>query len=108
MLKDQLIKLRKSKKKTQEDIAKYLGISRPAYTAYEAGNRQPDYDSLIKLSNYFDVSLDFLLTGQNKEAKKEAASLLFFDTEGLNDEAIEDIKKHIDYVKWKSGQEETQ
>lgn len=104
MLRDQLVKLRKQHKKTQEDIAKILGITRPAYTAYESGNRQPDYDSLIKLAKYYDVSLDFLLTGQEKENTKEE-NLFFFDIEGLNDEEIEDIKKHIEYVKWKAKQE---
>lgn len=101
MLKDQLVKLRKSRSKTQEDIAKILGITRPAYTAYETGTRQPDYDSLIKLANYFDVTVDFLLTGERSESEKKT-NLFFFDMEGLTKEEIEDIKSHYEYVKWKS------
>jgi transcriptional regulator with XRE-family HTH domain len=105
LLKDQLIKLRKEKKKTQEDIAKLLGITRPAYTAYESGNRQPDYESLIKLSEFYGVSLDLLLTGKEKDTDRKKENLFFFDTEGLNDEEIEDIQRHINYVKWKAEQE---
>lgn len=108
LLKDQLIKLRKENKKTQEDIAKLLGITRPAYTAYESGNRQPDYDSLIKLSNFYNCSLDYLLTGVDKGDKVKVAeqgNLYFFDMEGLSNEEIEDIKRHIEYVKWKAKEE---
>ncbi|MGD6940970.1 helix-turn-helix domain-containing protein [Cytobacillus gottheilii] len=104
MLKEQLIKLRKENNKTQEDLAKLLGVTRPAYTAYESGKRNPDYESLIKLSEYYDVSLDFLLTGKVKEGETEKENLFFFDMEGLSDEEIEDIKRHIEYVKWKASQ----
>lgn len=104
MLKEQLVKLRKNHKKTQEDIAKLLGITRPAYTAYESGNRQPDYDSLIKLAKFYDVSLDYLLTGKEKE-DLDKGNLFFFDMEGLSEEEIDDIKRHIEYVKWKAQQE---
>ncbi len=47
-----LKELRKLKKATQDDVAKYLGITRPAYTAYEAGKREPDDETKIKLANY--------------------------------------------------------
>lgn len=107
LLSEQLLKLRKEAKKTQEDIANLLGITRPAYTAYESGKRQPDYDALIKLAEYYDVSLDFLLTGKEKVEKDhtDQANLFFFDMEGLTEDEIEDIKRHINYVKWKSEQE---
>ncbi|PIC81072.1 transcriptional regulator [Sporosarcina sp. P18a] len=61
MLSVRLISLRKSHKKTQQDVADYLGLTRPAYTAYERGNRQPDYTILQKLADYYDVSTDYLL-----------------------------------------------
>lgn len=61
MLNARLISLRKSKKKTQQDIADYLGLTRPAYTAYERGNRHPDYDTLQKLADYYEVTTDYLL-----------------------------------------------
>jgi transcriptional regulator with XRE-family HTH domain len=107
LLSKQLLKLRKEAKKTQEDIANLLGITRPAYTAYESGKRQPDYDSLIKLAEYYDVSLDFLLTGKEKVEKEhtDQTNLFFFDMEGLTEDEIEDIKRHINYVKWKAVHE---
>ncbi|QDZ98944.1 XRE family transcriptional regulator [Lysinibacillus fusiformis] len=53
--------LRKSKNKTQQDIADVLGITRPAYTAYEQGKRNPDYGILEKIADYYNVSVDYLL-----------------------------------------------
>lgn len=61
MLNERLKQLRKEKKVTQQDVANYLGITRPAYTAYEKGNRSPDYDLLNKLAKYFNVTTDYLL-----------------------------------------------
>lgn len=46
---------------TQNEIAKMLGISRAAYTNIENGKREPDFDTLNKLSNIFNVSSDYLL-----------------------------------------------
>lgn len=61
MLAKRLSMLRNKKKKTQQQLADFLGITRPAYTAYELGSRQPDYDTLKKLADFFEVSTDYLL-----------------------------------------------
>lgn len=61
MLTQRLMKLRKEKKKTQDDVANFLGISRPAYGNYENGKREPDIETLTKLADYFDVSMDYLI-----------------------------------------------
>lgn len=46
---------------TQSTVADKLGITRPAYTAYESGNREPDFSLLSKLANIYNVSTDYLL-----------------------------------------------
>ena len=56
-----LILLRESKKLRQEDVAKMLGISRQAYCTYENDRHQAGYDTLIKLADFFEVSIDYLL-----------------------------------------------
>ena len=58
---ERLIELRKKNNKTQSDIARELSISRQAYSNYELGNREADYDTLNKLADYFGVSVDYLL-----------------------------------------------
>lgn len=58
---EKLVELRKEKKYSQSDIARMLGISRQAYSNYELGNREPDYNTLVKLAEFFNVSVDYLL-----------------------------------------------
>lgn len=52
---------RKECKLTQKEAAKALGITEGAYCSYEKGKREPNLEKLVKLSNLFDVSVDFLL-----------------------------------------------
>lgn len=56
--------IRKKKRLNQQKVAMDLAISREALSHYENGKRSPDVDMLILLSNYFRVSVDFLITGQ--------------------------------------------
>lgn len=47
--------LRLKKKKSQKDIAKVLGITRPAYVRYETGNREPGLKVISELAEYYNV-----------------------------------------------------
>lgn len=53
--------LRNKKRITQQRLAIELGINQNSLSRYETGQRQADYDTLIKIANYFDVSVDYLL-----------------------------------------------
>jgi len=57
--------LREKHGMTQDELAKKLGISRAALSHYETDRRQPDYDTLRDIANFFNVSLDFLLGRTN-------------------------------------------
>nr|WP_253600854.1 helix-turn-helix transcriptional regulator [Bacillus amyloliquefaciens] len=69
MLGKRITSLRKQARLTQEGLAKELNITRSALSQYELGTREPNYDLLIKIADYFDVSIDFLLRGENKETQ---------------------------------------
>jgi transcriptional regulator with XRE-family HTH domain len=56
-----ILLLRKRRKRTQDDVAFAIGIKRPTYTGMEIGNSFPSIEVLIKLSNYFSISVDTLL-----------------------------------------------
>ena len=45
---------------TQQQVADALGISRVNYTRYENNTVNPDFDTLVALADFFDVTLDFL------------------------------------------------
>lgn len=46
-----------------------LSISREALSLYENGKRNPSLDMLVALSKYFNVSIDYLITGSEFEKK---------------------------------------
>jgi len=60
---DRLRELRLKRNLSQEEVARQIGITRSAYSHYEINNRQPVYDTLIKLSAYFEVTLDYIIGG---------------------------------------------
>ena len=59
-----LKKVRKEKNLNQLKVAMDLNISREALSHYENGKRQPSVDMLRKLSRYFNVSIDYLVNGE--------------------------------------------
>ncbi|MGM0816005.1 MAG: helix-turn-helix domain-containing protein [Bacillota bacterium] len=64
MLGKRITSLRKQAGLTQEELAKKLNVTRSALSQYELGTRDPNYDLLIKIANFFDVTTDYLLTGK--------------------------------------------
>lgn len=56
--------IRKTRNLNQQRVALDLNISREALSYYENGKREPSFDLLIKMSEYFSVSIDFLITGK--------------------------------------------
>ncbi len=60
-----LKQLREQNQLSQKDIAEYLGITRQAVASYELAKREPDYDVLKKLADYFGVSVDYILGRAN-------------------------------------------
>lgn len=50
---------------TQDKLAQYLHVNRATIAGYEVKGKEPRYETLIKLADYFDVSLDdYLVTGE--------------------------------------------
>ena len=56
-----ILQERKKKGVSQSEVAKFLNISQSNYSKYERGEIEPDLSTLIKLADYFDVSIDYLL-----------------------------------------------
>ncbi|MBD4896696.1 helix-turn-helix domain-containing protein, partial [Xanthomonas citri pv. citri] len=55
-------------------IASHIGVSRARYSHYENGRSEPDYDTLQKLADYFQVTTDYLLTGKDKKSDDDMFS----------------------------------
>lgn len=61
ILADKIISLRKKEGMTQEDLANLVGVSRQSVSKWESSMAMPDLDKVVKLSQIFSVSTDFLL-----------------------------------------------
>lgn len=64
MLGTRIAALRRGKGWSQAELARQLQISPSAVGMYEQGRREPALELLVKLARLFDVSVDYLLTGQ--------------------------------------------
>lgn len=79
-----LLSLRKSKGYSQADVAEYLGITTAAYQNYEAGRREANYNNIIKLAEYYNVTTDYLLGRQNSNPPSDPIEE-FADKKSLKD-----------------------
>ena len=59
-----LKKIRQQKCLNQQKVAMDLNISREALSYYENGKREPSLSMLVSMSNYFNVSINYLITGE--------------------------------------------
>lgn len=64
-----LKELRKEKGLTQEQLAEQFHVSRRSVSRWENGNHMPDLDTLIELSDYYEIDLRELLEGERKSEK---------------------------------------
>ena len=95
-LSEKLYELRKKRALSQEQLAEQLGVdnlakllfqqlgvSRQAISKWESGKAVPETDTLISISKYFDVSLDYLMKEENS-ISENAVSLEVHQTEATN------------------------
>lgn len=69
-----LKELRLAKKVNQQTLANHLNISRSTVSMWETGSCEPDSDTLIKIAEYFGVSVDFLLGRAVREQTNDGTS----------------------------------
>jgi len=58
--------LRKNENLTQEQVSKLLNVAKTTYCGYELETSEPSLENLIKLADYYQVSLDYLVGRQFK------------------------------------------
>lgn len=81
-----LIALRKERQMTQADLAKAIHKTRSTVSGYETEGKEPDYEMLCSLAEYFGVSTDYLLGRVDARSHSEAVF--------IND--TKNFKKHYD------------
>lgn len=79
--------LRQRENIQQKEFAKKIGVSNVVLSRYETGERKPDYETLEKIADYFNVSTDYLLGRTDNEDGELPVD------EMTDEEVNEEIKK---------------
>ncbi|OJG76515.1 hypothetical protein RV10_GL003652 [Enterococcus pallens] len=94
---------------TQAEVAQKIGVTRPAYTSYETGKREPAYENLISLAELFEVSTDYLLGKQSsnvaieKKLREKTDAIAIHIGDEITDEEMKEILTFIDFIKHRDG-----
>lgn len=100
-----LRQLRKEKGLTQAELAKLLSIGESTVSFYESGKRQPDYETLIRLAEVFNVSVDYLLgrtehkQGHISDAKVKTETIAAHRSDDPMSELPEEARKSLEEFK---------
>lgn len=81
-------KLMEKKNIVQTELAEYLGKSRQSISYYCDGSSSPDWETLVKIADYFNTSTDYLL-GRTEDPHRQPSAI---DELGLSEEAITGIR----------------
>lgn len=95
---DSIKKLRKEKGMTQDELAEQLFVTRQAVSNWEMGKTQPDVDTLTRLAEIFDVSVERIIYGKEKKHWHFAVN---FNAQTCVDMGAV-LAMIISYTKWKS------
>ena len=97
---NRLALLRKEKNLTQSKVAEALNISRQLYHFYETGQRDPSTDTLCRLADFYDVSIDYLLgreiTAQAKNHKVNNS--LINQIANMDKETANEVQQFVDFL----------
>ncbi|MDD2235353.1 MAG: helix-turn-helix transcriptional regulator [Desulfitobacteriaceae bacterium] len=102
---DRLKMLRRKMNLTQKELGEKIGLSNKTISNYEKRDRQPDNETLLKLANFFDVSVSYLLgeTDNPKLLDDTIVLLTDKDLKHMQEETREMVYSIIDTIKRKHG-----
>ncbi|KIL73689.1 helix-turn-helix domain-containing protein [Bacillus badius] len=102
---ERLRSLREKANLTQKELASRLKVPNQNISNYERDFRQPDYETLQKLADFYDVTTDYLLGRTNTPSPHQdlAAHRSDDHMDDLPEEAIRAIEEYKDYIRQKYG-----
>lgn len=107
--------LREKKEWSQIQLAEKLGIHNTVLSRIESGEKKGvDFHLISKVADLFEVSTDFLHGKtdnptpfwQHASVREEHAP--FLDVDGLTPNELEELKRHIEFLRWKASQNRNQ
>lgn len=105
---NRLRELRLEKGLLQSDIAKIINKGERTVGFYETGERDMGTETLSKLADFFNVSVDYLLGKSAIRNPEELKNVRFansggLDVDGLDEEDLLELQKQVDYIKKLKG-----
>ncbi|MDO5603067.1 MAG: helix-turn-helix transcriptional regulator [Oscillospiraceae bacterium] len=71
--------LRKERGLSMKQLGARMGLAESTISQYETGKREPDYETLLRLCDYFGVTADYLLKGAGPSSSPAGDGLTFDD-----------------------------
>ncbi|WP_088033465.1 helix-turn-helix domain-containing protein [Evansella clarkii] len=101
---------RKRKKLTQDELAKLVNTTKGTISNYENNHSSPPNEMLNLLADKLETTTDYLLGRTDNpnsgiERKHEGENLFFFDEEDITPEEMEELRKHLEFLRYKAAQE---
>lgn len=105
MIGNRLKELREGLNLLQKELADKLNLTQQTISLYESNKREPDFEIVEKIADFFDVSVDYLLgrTQQRKLYDIETIAA-HHDGDDWTDEELADIEKFKEFVKMRREQ----
>ena len=106
ILADKIINLRKKNGWSQEELAEKLGVTRQSISKYEGAQSIPDLDKILKLSEIFGVTTDYLIKDELEE--EEYASSQMQENESESDRSVHKVtmemaNEYLQIIDWSAG-----
>ncbi|CAM4455202.1 helix-turn-helix domain-containing protein [Paenibacillus tarimensis] len=95
MIGDRLRELRKARKMTQEQVAAYLNAAKSTISQYENNINEPDLETLVKLADWFGVTIDDLLGRSLYDQRPDSGSSNSLLMERLTEDEEEYLKESL-------------
>lgn len=97
-----ILRLISDRKIQQRDLSDFLGLSKNTITGWKNGNNTSYMKYLPKIAEFFDVSVDYLLSNEEQETTLPPNfTYALYDeiTHDLTEEQIEQLKKFADFLR---------
>lgn len=106
ILADKIINLRKKNGWSQEELAEKLGVTRQSILKYEGAQSIPDLDKILKLSEIFGVTTDYLIKDELEE--EEYAPSQMQENESESDRSVHKVtmemaNEYLQIIDWTAG-----
>lgn len=102
-------KLRNEKGMTMRQLGEQIGVSDSAVSQYETGGRKPPLDVCVKLANLFDVSLEVLIRGKEKDRPEERSfASVSKRVENYSVAELRELGSLITYLQYRKEREQSE